>query len=67
MTTTQAVYLSAPTYPHLSGAVQAGFGVFARVGGYAIQIIIAAIGLGILIIGSMYLWRLIKKWLHTAK
>lgn len=59
--------LTQPTYPALSQAVTAGFGIFSRVGGYAIQIIVAAIGLGILIIGAMYLWRLIKKWLHTAK
>ena len=55
-----------PVYPSLGTAVGAGFGIFSRVGGYAIQIIVAAIGLGILIVGAAYLWALLRRWLVAS-
>ena len=59
--------LTAPTMPAVTSTYQTMVDSFGTAGTVAIAIIGGAIALGILVIGAAYAWRLLKKWLSSAK
>lgn len=62
-----AAALTPPTMPDSSGVMQSMVDSFGTAGSYAIVVIGAAVALGIIVILGMYTWRLLKKWLSSAK
>lgn len=59
--------LTEPTMPDSTGVMQKMVDSFGTAGSYAIVVIGAAVALGIIVILGMYTWRLLKKWLSSAK
>lgn len=59
--------LTEPTMPDSTGVMQRMVDSFGTAGTYAIVVIGAAVALGIIVILGMYTWRLLKKWLSSAK
>lgn len=59
--------LTEPTMPDSTGVMQKMVDTFGTAGTYAIVVIGAAVALGIIVILAMYTWRLLKKWLSSAK
>ncbi len=59
--------LTAPTLPSATGVVQNMVDSFGTAGTIGIAVIGAAVGLGIIVILGSYGWRLVKKWLSSAK
>ncbi|MGO0063936.1 hypothetical protein ACTID9_28710 (plasmid) [Brevibacillus fluminis] len=59
--------LTEPTMPDSTSVMQRMVDSFGTAGTYAIVVIGAAVALGIIVILGMYTWRLLKKWLSSAK
>ena len=59
--------LTPPTLPAATGVVQNMVDSFGTAGTIGIAVIGAAVGLGIIVILGAYCWRLVKKWLSSAK
>lgn len=62
-----SVNLSQPSMPDPTSTMQTMVDSFGQAGSYAIAIIGGAVALGVMVILAMYAWRLLKRWLHTAK
>lgn len=65
MTANAAV--TAPTMPSSDSVFTDMLSMFGTAGTYALLVIGAAVALGLIVILAMYIWRLLKKWLSSAK
>jgi hypothetical protein len=59
--------LTPPVMPASDSVFQSMVDVFGTAGTYGLVIIGGAIALGVIVILAMWAWRLLKKWLSTAK
>lgn len=65
--TPEAGELDDPLMPTEDGTMQKMIDVFGTAGFYALIVIGAAVALGIIVIVAIYTWRLLKRWLRSAK
>ena len=56
-----------PVMPDSTSLIQTMGDKFSVAGSYAVFIIGAAVSLGVISILGMFTWRLVKKWLSSAK
>lgn len=59
--------LEDPLLPSETGVYQRMVNLFGTAGTYALVVIGGAVALGIIVILAMYTWRLLKRWLSSAK
>lgn len=59
--------LTEPVMPDSSGVFQDMVDTFGTAGSYAIVVIGGGVSLGLITVLAMYVWRLLKKWLSSAK
>lgn len=59
--------VASPDMPDGSEPVQGMVDIFVTAGKYALVVIGAAVALGIIVILGIYTWRLLKRWLSSAK
>ena len=68
---TQAVAFTTPLTAvpaaGLANITNAGLNVFERVGHWVVPVMIGAMLLGVLVVGSWWLWRLLKRWFWSSQ
>jgi hypothetical protein len=59
--------LTPPTMPASDSLFQSMVDLFGKAGTISLVVIGGAVALGLIVILAMWAWRLLKKWLATAK
>jgi hypothetical protein len=59
--------LTPPVMPAGDSVFQSMVDMFGTAGTYGLVVIGGAVGLGLIVVLAMWVWRLLKKWLSTAK
>lgn len=67
LTTDSEYKVTAPLMPKSTDTFQKMVDVFGKAGTYALIVIAGGVSLGLITILAMYIWRLLKKWLSSAK